>query len=190
MAAYRKRHRAAHHRAQPAARRHLPRPENPARRRRPGRSDPRQPQLPAADAGRRRAAQGLCQHLRHRHRARRNGRLSGARGQCAHAFGRQLRGREPAHDAARLPRSARRHRPARDRQLRRQADRRAAGVGARRRSPIRRSCCCRPAPTTRPISSMSFSPARWACRWSRGPIWWSRTNASICARPAAWPGST
>ena len=42
-----------------------------------------------------------------------------ARGQRAHALRRQLRRREPAHDAARLSRSARRHRLAPDRQLRR-----------------------------------------------------------------------
>ena len=48
-----------------------------------------------------------------------NGRLSGARGQCAHPVGGQLRRREPPHDAARLSRPARRHRPAPDRQLRR-----------------------------------------------------------------------
>ena len=41
-------------------------------------------------------------------------------------------------------------------------------LAPRRDRPTRRSCCCRPAPTTRPISSMSFWRARWACHWSRG----------------------
>lgn len=31
-----------------------------------------------------------------------------------------------------------------------------------------RSCCCRRARTTRPISSISSWRARWACRWSKG----------------------
>ena len=186
MGASRTRHRPADHRDQPAARRHLPRAADTARRRRSGRSDPRQPQLPAGDARRRPAAQGLCQHLRHRHRARRKRRLLGARRQCAHPVRGQLCRREPAHDAARLSRSARRYQPASDRQLRRSPDRGIARDGAAAASPIRRSCCCRPAPTTRPISSTSSWPARWACRWSRGRIWWSRTSASACARPAGW----
>ena len=54
---------------------------------------------------------------------------------------------------------------------------------------IRRSYCCHPAPTTRPISSTSFSPAKWACRWSRVRIWWSKTTACGCARPAGSPAS-
>ncbi len=50
--------------------------------------------------------------LRHRYRARRNRRLPGAGGQCAHAVRRLLRRREPPHDGAHVPRSDRRHRGA------------------------------------------------------------------------------
>ena len=56
-----------------------------------------------------------------------------------------------------------------------------AGDDARSRRPAstrRRSSCCRRASTTRPISSMSSWPARWACRWSRAATSWSRTTAS------------
>ncbi len=52
MAAPRNRHRPAHHRDQPVARRHLPRPARAGGRHRPGRSDPRQ----SATIGRRCAA--------------------------------------------------------------------------------------------------------------------------------------
>ena len=35
-------------------------------------------------------------------------------------------------------------------------------------------------------SSTFSSPARWACRWSRGAIWWWRTITSLCKRSRDW----
>ena len=58
----------------------------------------------AGDGRLRSAARHLCPCLRHRHRPRRRRPLPGAGGQCPHAVGRLLRGREPPHDAARAVR--------------------------------------------------------------------------------------
>ena len=83
-------------------------------------------ELAAADARRQNPAQGLRQYLRHRHHPRRQGRLPRARGQCPHPVRGQLRHREPAHDAALVPRPRRRYRSALGRGLRDQARRRDA----------------------------------------------------------------
>ena len=66
----------------------------------PGRPGARQRQLPPGDEGFPGPLRHLCAYLRHRHRARRGRRVPGAGGQCAHALGRLLCGREPASDAA------------------------------------------------------------------------------------------
>ena len=50
-----------------------------------------------------------------------------------------------------------------------------------RRDGSRRWCCCRPASSTRRISSTCSWRARWACRWSRGRTCWSKTARSGCA---------
>ncbi len=145
--------------------------------------------FPSADARSDGAAQGLRQYLRHRHHPRRRWGVPGSRRQCPHPVGGQLRDREPQHDAARLSRSAEWDRPARRRRVRAEAGRGVARDRAADRAASRRSCCCRPAPTTRPISSMSSWRATWACRWSRAATSSSRTSASICARSTAWRGS-
>ena len=189
-AAYRTRRDPAGNRSQPAARRSLSRAEDPQGPGHPDRAGPGERQFSARNAGYRGPPQGVRQHLRHRHRPRSRGHFSGARRQCPHAVGRQLCDREPPHDAAVVSRSVGRVRAAPHRRLRHAARGGDARDRARRPAAIRRSCCCRRASTIRPISSMSSSPAKWACRWSRGATWRSRTTASTCARSADCAAST
>ncbi len=168
----------ARNRAQPLHRGHLPRAEDPQGQGRAGGTGARQCELPSADAGAQGALRQLRQHLRHRHRPRRRREVLRARGQCPHAVGRFLRRREPAPDAARLPRPDAQHRRALGVQLRPAAGWQADASSRRGSTAIRRWCCCRPASTTPPISSTCSWPARWACRWSKAATWWSATTAS------------
>ncbi len=103
-----------------------------ARRRAAARPGAGQPELLQADAGRGPAAPDLCPCQRHRPRARRARHLPGARGQCPHPLRGQLRHREPAPDAARLPRPAGRGGAAPGGELRPEACRGAARGGSAR----------------------------------------------------------
>ncbi len=188
--AHRERRHSARHRAQSVARRPLSPADDPARRGPAERPRSRKRPFSSADARCGGAAQGLRQYLRHRHHSRRRWGVPRSRRQCPHPVGGQLRDREPQHDAARLSRFAERDRPARDRRVRAEAGCGAVRDRAADRHASRRSCCCRPAPTTRPISSMFFWRATWACRSSRGATSSSRTSVSICARSMAWRAST
>ena len=153
----------------------------------PGRAGPRQRQLPAGDARASTLPHGTYVHICGTDLVRDgDGRFLRARGQCPHAVGRLLRGREPAPDAARLPRPDGRpagcaRSPTTARRLHRGAARGGAG---RRRRPAGGAAVARRR-TTRPISSTSSWPARWACRWSRAATSWSRTTASSCGPSAA-----
>ena len=122
MAAHRKRHRSTNHCDQPVARRHLSRSARPAGWHCSSGAYSHKSQLSAVDARDRSAAQDLCQHLRHRYRARRARSIPRPRGQCADALRGKLCRGKPAYDAARLSRSARRDRLAPNRKLRREAD--------------------------------------------------------------------
>ena len=127
-----------------------------------------EPGVPAGDERPQGAARHLRAYRRHRHRARRRRHLLRARGQCAHALRRLLHAGEPRdHDAA-VPGAV----LAPPRRAGRELSGRAAGDPANRsrrapRRPTRRSCCSRPASTTRPITSTPSSPTSSASSWSR-----------------------
>ena len=87
-------------RAEHVPARHLPRPEDPRRRDRAGRTGAEKRRLLRGDGRLRRAVQHLCPCLRHRHRARRDRRLPGAGGQRPHPLRRRLCGRKPPHEPA------------------------------------------------------------------------------------------
>ena len=97
---------------------------------------------------------------------------------------------EPAADEADVPAVVRADVDHAGGRLLQPAARRAA-VSARGPHPrLRRSRCCRPAASTRPISSTRSWPSRWASTWSRAATWWSPMASSTCGRPRASSGST
>ena len=95
-------------RSQPLHRRHLPRPEDPARPDHSERGDPLGRLLPSAVRGSRAAARRVVPHHRHGLGARPRRPDVRARGQPARALGRLLRAGEPGHPEAHVPAGLRR----------------------------------------------------------------------------------